>query len=244
MLKLILVQARSTSKRLPNKSLLSIGGVPIIEWVLSACLELDNMHTVVVCIPNTRQEQHLENFVRFKFPQVRIFKGSEENVFQRFQGAYKSHLNELLNENNTNGVIRICADRPLLSRYLISDLVHTDHERNQLLYNHFNPLRVGPIGIGGESMSRCLAGNLFTGKMFALANFEHVTSDFYRAMPENCKFIESFPENYFETLFDLTVDTVEDLKLLNQIVLNFNLIPGGDISASQYREIGNFLCKK
>jgi len=212
--------------------------------VLSACIALDKRHTVVLCIPNTENERHLENFVRFKFPQVRIFKGSEENVFQRFQGAYKSHLNELLDENNTNGVVRICADRPLLSRYLISDLIHNDHERHQLLYNHFNPIRVGPIGIGGESLSRCLADNLFTGKMSTLANFEHVTSELYQAMPENCKFIETFPANYFETPFDLTVDTVEDLKILDQIVRIFKLTPGGDISASQYREIGNFLCKK
>ncbi|ASY10023.1 cytidylyltransferase domain-containing protein [Candidatus Planktophila lacus] len=241
---MILVQARSTSKRLPNKSLLSIGGVAIIEWVLSACLDLENEHTVVLCIPNTTEELELESFVRFKFPRVRIFKGSEENVFQRFQGAYKSHLDELLAENISNGVIRICADRPLLSRYLISDLVHIDHEVDQLLYNHFNPLRVGPIGIGGESMSRYLAENLFTGKMFALANFEHVTSDLYQTMPENCKFIETFPEKYFESSFDLTVDTAEDLKMLNQLVVDFHIIPGGDISASQYREIGNFLCKK
>jgi spore coat polysaccharide biosynthesis protein SpsF len=241
---LILVKARSTSKRLPNKSLLSIGGVPIVEWVLSACLELDGKHTLVLCIPNNKNEKQLENFVRFKFPQVRIFKGDEENVFQRFQGAYNSHLNELLKENGTNGVIRICADRPLLSRNLISDLVHFDHEGNQLLYNHFNPLKVGPIGIGGESMSRSLAENLFTGKMSKVANFEHVTSNLYQEMPENCKFVETLPKEYFKSSFDLTVDTAEDLKMLNHIVADFQIKPGGNISASQYREIGNFLCKK
>jgi hypothetical protein len=80
--------------------------------------------------------------------------------------------------------------------------------------------------------------------MFNFANFEHVTSDLYQSMPENCKFVETFPEEYFEASFDLTVDTAEDLKMLNQIVADFRILPGGDISASQYREIGNFLCKR
>ena len=216
----------------------------IIEWVLSACREVDNKHTVVLCIPNTRTEQQLEDFVRLKFPWVHIFKGSEENLFQRFQGAYQFYLDKLLEENSTNGVIRICADRPLLSRSAISDLAHSDQEGNQLLYNHFNPRRVGPIGIGGESMSRGLARNLFTGSMVSLANIEHVTFDLYCAMPKICDYIDPFPRDDFEFSFDLTVDTPEDLRALDEIICEFHLLPGGDISANQYREIGNYICKK
>jgi hypothetical protein len=80
--------------------------------------------------------------------------------------------------------------------------------------------------------------------MAASANFEHVTSDLYDFMPESCNFIEAFPQNYFDFPFDLSVDTLDNLKMLNQIVREFHLTPGGDISGSQYREIGNFLCKK
>lgn len=199
---------------------------------------------MVLCIPDTNFEQQLENFVRLNFPQVHIFKGSEENLFQRFQSAYRNHINEFLQENMANGVIRICADRPLLSISMISKLIHPDLEENQLLYNHFNPSKVGPIGSGGESMSRALARNLFTGKMGSLANKEHVTLDLYHAMPENCKYIEAFPGNNFTFSFDLTVDTAEDLKRLDQIVREFRISPGSDISVEQYREIGDFICKK
>ena len=237
------MQARSTSKRLPNKSLLRIGGVAIIEWVLLACLEATPKHTVVLCIPNTKFEEKLEKFVRLKFPQVKIFKGSEENLFERLQKAYQFYLDDLLRENEANGVIRICADRPLLSKSLVSDLVHLNHDQNQLLYNHFNPRKLGPIGIGGESLSRALAKNLFTGKMASLANSEHVTVDLYTAIPENCEYIEAFPDDYFEFSFELTVDTEGDLKKLNRIVHEFKISPGGEISAKQYRDIGNFVCK-
>ena len=201
-----------------------------------------NNHTIILCIPNSQFEEDLQKHVVSRFPQIYIYRGSEANVYERFQGAYARFSDALSFENTTNGVMRICADRPLLSKYMLSQLVHSNSQANELLFNHFNPNLMGPIGVGGESLSKELARSFFSTENRFWIDKEHVTYKLYKQLPNNCFFVPSYPKNLFQSSFDLSIDTPRELEMLNLIIDEFDLVPGGDISVEKYTEIERYLC--
>jgi spore coat polysaccharide biosynthesis protein SpsF (cytidylyltransferase family) len=240
---LILIQARSSSVRLPNKSMALVANWPIIDWVIQACLSVKQGHTIVLCIPNGPQEENLELFVRKKFAKVHIYRGSELNVYKRFQSAYLDFTEEFEGENQKNGVIRVCADRPLMSVFFLEKLIHEENNQLELKFNHKFAENNGPTGIGAESLSRRLANEFFSGSLSDLSNTEHVTSNFYDSIPTICKFASPFSHNSLKKPVSLSIDTLEELNMINTIVKSLNLAPGGNITYNNLADIEDLLEK-
>ena len=95
-----IIRARMGSTRLPNKMLLSLHGKPIIEWVVKRVQKSKLLDAIVVAIPNTKKDEILENYL--KDLGVEVFKGSEENVLNRFYASVK--------DKQPKNIVRICAD--------------------------------------------------------------------------------------------------------------------------------------
>jgi len=108
----IILQARITSKRFPNKCLATLMGKPVIDWILEACDK--SGYQICVAIPATKTNDALEEYLKlrfhntkFKAGQPTIFRGSEEDVLARFIGANK--------QMDFDPIIRICSDCPYLA---------------------------------------------------------------------------------------------------------------------------------
>ena len=240
---MILIQARSSSKRLPNKSMALIGNWPIIDWVIQACRSVKQDHTIVLCIPDNPREAKLELFVRKNFANVHIHKGSELNVFKRFGSAYQNFQDEFEKENQKNGVIRVCADRPLMSLFFLDKLIHEKNDEIELIFNHRFVENYGPDGVGAESLSRGLCKEFFSGNLSIFSNAEHVTSDLYNDKPTICKFVSPFSKNLLKKTVNLSVDTFEQLNTINQIVKRLKIIPGGNITQNTLADIEELIEK-
>ena len=99
----VIVQARLTSTRLPAKTMLSLGGEPVIRHVLRRCLAIPGVDKVVCATPVHKSEP-----LRFEAHAlgVTVVQGSEHDVLGRFRKAALVV--------NADIVMRVTGDCPLI----------------------------------------------------------------------------------------------------------------------------------
>lgn len=104
-----IVQARMGSTRLPNKVMKPIGGVPMIELLLSRLSNSSEIDKIVLATSTDQRNDPLVKHVsRLGFDCVR---GSENDVLQRFLLAARQHAADV--------VVRITGDCPLVDPSLV-----------------------------------------------------------------------------------------------------------------------------
>ncbi|MFY8069067.1 MAG: cytidylyltransferase domain-containing protein [Flavobacterium sp.] len=108
------IQARTGSSRLPNKVLLSFDNENCILGILIQQLQTHfKQIPLVVCTSTAANDDVIVSFCESL--NVTCFRGSENNVLERFIDAAK-HF-------ETKVVVRICADNPFLDMGFIAELL-------------------------------------------------------------------------------------------------------------------------
>ena len=110
---LAIVQARMGSTRLPNKVMLPINGVPLIELLLHRLALAKRIDHIIVATSTSHGDKPLAAHVRGLGHEV--FEGSENNVLERFYQAAKAHEPEI--------VVRITGDCPLVDPELVDAMI-------------------------------------------------------------------------------------------------------------------------
>ena len=110
---LAIVQARMGSTRLPNKVMLPINGVPLIELLLHRLALAKRIDHIIVATSNAHGDKPLAAHVRGLGYEV--FEGSENNVLERFYQAAKAHEPEI--------VVRMTGDCPLVDPELVDTMI-------------------------------------------------------------------------------------------------------------------------
>lgn len=108
-----LVQARMGSTRLPNKVMKRIGGVPMIEILLSRLSQAKELSQIVVATSIDPRNQVLIDHVRslgFDCEQ-----GSENDVLDRYVQAGRTH--------HADAIVRITGDCPLVDPDLVDECI-------------------------------------------------------------------------------------------------------------------------
>ena len=146
-----IIQARLGSTRLPYKMMLSLHGKPIIEWVVKRVQKSKLLDDVVVAIPITEDNDVLARYLQEL--KVKVFRGSESNVLNRF---YESVKNEKASQ-----IVRVCADNPLIDGREIDNLIDFYRKNScDYAYNHIPKNNLYPDGFGAEIISFDLLKNL------------------------------------------------------------------------------------
>ena len=84
---LAIVQARMGSSRLPNKSMLSLHGDPVVKWVFHRVGKARLLDDLVFAIPDVEQDDPL--YIFLKGLSANVFRGSELDLIDRFYNAAK-----------------------------------------------------------------------------------------------------------------------------------------------------------
>jgi spore coat polysaccharide biosynthesis protein SpsF len=201
----IVVQARCGSERLPNKVLLPLGGKTVIEHVLAAVKASSLADTVVLATTTNRQDDPL--VMTAAALNVRVYRGSEQDVLERFVRATEHTEAEI--------IVRITADDPLLDPRII-DHVIAHYLKGGCDYASNIIERSWPRGVDTEVFSRTA---LLTADKFGLApeHREHVTI-FIRTRADlfTLRSVTARPEERWPDL-RLCIDTNEDYNLLQRI---------------------------
>lgn len=117
---LAIVQVRMSSKRLPGKAMLNVGGKPLIQHVVERTRAASKIDKIVFAVPDSPENKLLVHFLS-KILGEKVYLGSELDVLSRFIGV--------IIEENPEYVVRVTADDPLKDPALIDqaiDLIHSD----------------------------------------------------------------------------------------------------------------------
>ena len=200
-----IVQARLTSTRLPNKVLKDISGKPMLWHLLERLKFSHKIDSVVLAIPDSSENDRLADFAReLGLP---CFRGSEKDVLSRYYNAAKKY--------DAREIVRITADCPLIDPR-VTDSVIEAYLNSGADYTSNSTESGFPRGLDTEVFS---FKTLEKTSREARQDYEreHVTPYIYEH-PDIFK-IQSVKATGKLKRPDLrlTVDTEEDLKLIEEI---------------------------
>jgi len=220
---LAVIQARTSSKRLPGKVLKPVNGRPILEWQTMRVVRTLGPSQVVMATSVEVADDGIEGIA--SRCGIQTVRGSLNNVFSRF-----AKIAEIYSPRT---IIRITGDCPLfmpklcevmLGEFLVSDVDY--------LSNTLTP--TFPDGCDIEVFST-RALRMLQSEKLTPAELEHVTLGIYsRKMKFKCV-------NYFnerdESSHRWTLDTPDDLEFVTRVYENF----AGSELTFNYEDVMKFL---
>jgi spore coat polysaccharide biosynthesis protein SpsF len=204
--RVLVLQARTTSTRLPGKVLRDLGGRPMMLRQLerlARCREVDRV--VVATTTNATDDPVVE---LAQAAGVHVFRGSEADVLGRYAGAAR--------EAEADVVVRSTADCPLIDPEIVDRVVRTLVE-GRAEYDYVSNVvrRTYPRGLDVEALWRDTLER--TDRMGTSREArEHVTWFIHRERPELFQ-IGSVAGDEDHADLSWTVDTAEDLERVRGI---------------------------
>ena len=205
----IIIQARSSSKRLPNKVLFRLGKRSILEHVIDRVKKVYFKKRIIIATTKNKKDQKIAQIA--KKNECLFFRGSEKNVLKRYFDCSKKF--------KLKTIIRICSDSPFIDPKIIEKGYNIFIKKK---YDYVSNIIIPsyPAGMSVE---------IFNFKSLQKANKsktddkekEHVTPYIYR----NKKIfkIKNFKAKKNYKKYRFTIDYKKDfiaMKNLNTILIN------------------------
>jgi len=124
-----LIQARMGSTRLPNKVMKPVGGVPMIELLLSRLSASKEIDQIVVATSTDNRNKPLVEHVRYLGYSCE--QGSENDVLDRYVKSAGTHYADV--------VVRITGDCPLVDPELVDECIQGFKKEGVDYYSNTNP---------------------------------------------------------------------------------------------------------
>lgn len=202
----IIIQARMGSTRLPGKILKPFyGGKTLLETLLENLHKVNGVKVIVATSINENNDQ-LESFLRER--NELVYRGSENDVLDRFIKAAE--------ENNVEGIVRICSDNPFMDWHGVAKLVEkaktSDADYIGFRINE-KPSILTHFGFWGEYVTLNALKRVYSTTDLGTPDHEHVTFHVYKHPEEyKCEWIAG--PDFLEGRDDirLTIDTPDDLQ--------------------------------
>lgn len=202
----IIIQARMGSTRLPGKILKPFyGGKTLLETLLENLHKVNGVKVIVATSVNKNNDQ-LESFLRER--NELVYRGSENDVLDRFVKAAE--------ENNVEGIVRICSDNPFMDWHGVAKLVEkaktSDADYIGFRINE-KPSILTHFGFWGEYVTLNALKRVYSTTDLGTPAHEHVTFHVYKHPEEyKCEWIAG--PDFLEGRDDirLTIDTPDDLQ--------------------------------
>ncbi|MCC6563344.1 glycosyltransferase family protein [Candidatus Uhrbacteria bacterium] len=202
------IQARMGSTRLPGKTLMLLGGKPLLWHVVDRCRRAKKIDEVVVATTTAQADDAVAEFCAQEG--FACFRGSEDNVLARYHGAAKEH--------GATTVIRVTGDCPLIDPETLDACVEAfSGGAFDYLSNALPGDRTYPRGLDVEVFSFAALDKAFQNATETYEK-EHVAP--YIWENKNGEFriapiVQAPPE--FTRPFRLTVDYPEDFQVMTKI---------------------------
>ncbi len=208
----IVIQARMGAERLPGKILKPLAGAyPVLEWVVERSRRAVKAQEIIVATTLQPGDDIVETFCRDH--EVRCFRGSEANVFERYYAcAQKFQL---------DAVVRVTADCPFISPETIDRCIDVFWDSKADYVNNSRLRKTYPRGLDVEVVSFEALKRL-ADKALTPSEREHVTLYIYQHPEEfRIQTVEAEPALCAPEL-RLTLDTPDDFQLLNTVAEYFS----------------------
>lgn len=202
----IILQARMGASRLPGKPLKMVLGRPLLSYQLERLRHAKLADKIVVATTTERQDDQIAAFCADHH--ILCFRGEEQDVLDRYYQAAKTF--------EADEVVRITGDCPLIDPMLVDQVIqeHLTHMPSHD-YTSNTLERTYPRGLDVEIFSFDILKQAAKEARLPEER-EHVTLYFY-THPERFS-LGSVKQSVDDSHHRWTVDTVEDLELISNIL--------------------------
>ena len=109
----VIIQARMSSTRLPGKIMLEVMGEPLIGHMVARLKHCKRIDDIIVATSDDESNDKMCEYLYRR--NVKIFRGSEEDVLERFYKAAKKYA--------INNIVRLTADCPLIDPQIVDKYI-------------------------------------------------------------------------------------------------------------------------
>ena len=202
-----IVQARMGSTRLPNKVMMAIEGVPMIEILLRRLSKSKELDGIIVATTIAKDDDILESHINNLG--YSCARGSKLNVLQRFVDAARKY--------NATTVVRITGDCPLVDSMVVDEMVARFKNAGVDYLSNISPPTY-PDGLDIEVFSSAALERSFE-MATEQYDLEHVTS----FMRNSGYFtVKNFANTQDFSKFRWTVDELVDLEVIQAVFKHFS----------------------
>ena len=206
-----IIQARMGSSRLPGKALMkSDSGKPLLYYVINQLRYCSKIKNLVIATTTNQEDDEIEKFANNN--SVNVFRGIEKDVLDRYFQCAKKY--------SFSTIVRITADCPLIDPQIVDKVVEQFFSGNYDFATN-TLTRTFPIGTDVEVFSFSALNRAWENAQLP-SEREHVTP--YLRNKENYKIINVENDKNISNL-RLTVDRIEDVELIKQILNNISINP-------------------
>ncbi len=198
-----IIQARMASTRLPGKVLLPLMDKTILEHIVNRVRAVEKISDIIVAASDNKMDDLIEAFCKDK--EIQCFRGSEENVLERFYQCAKLYEAQV--------IVRVTADDPLKDPLVITKAIEL-FESEQYDYVSNTLKATYPEGIDIEVFSFSALEEAYK-KAELSSEKEHVTPYIYKNPSEFRLYNFSNPIDLSKLRW--TVDVVEDYQFVHQV---------------------------
>jgi len=198
-----IIQARANSNRLPNKIFSEIEGFPLLWHVVNRLRKSTMVSRIIVATTETAVDNKVVDWCNNN--RVDFFRGSENNVLERFYQAAKLY--------KADYIARITADDPFKDPEII-DAVAKLLINNNLDFAYNNSPPTFPEGLDTEIFTFSALEKAYTNSEDPFEK-EHLTQYFYRHPDDFVQKNFSYKEDISNLRW--TIDRLEDLEMVKVI---------------------------
>ncbi|WP_321417451.1 cytidylyltransferase domain-containing protein [uncultured Desulfobacter sp.] len=206
----ICIQARMSSTRLPGKVLKNFCGKPMLQFQVELLKSYKLCNSIVVLTSHNPADDLLEKFCIDN--NIELLRGSEENVFKRYQYAAE--------KKGFEHIVRITGDNPLTHYHLLDSCmkVHLEKQPDLTSTRKILPDRsIQRFAPKGNSVDIIKSATLLEIDSNLLDDFEkeHVIPVFYNGM-----YRVEYEKQFTNIEKSISVDTIDDYNKLIEYAEN------------------------
>ncbi len=206
----IIIEARSTSKRLPNKHFYKVKKKTMLEYLLDRAKKIKNVNCIIVATTKNKSDDKICNLSKKK--NINFYRGSEHNVTERVLKCAKKF--------KVDYICEITGDCPIIDIELVDQLIST-FITNTKIIDYASHSRGLPNGMDCQIFKTEILEKSFKEIKNNQEEQEHVTLNMRRNSKKYKMFYLTPSKKYYWPKLGITLDEIRDYNLLKKIILYF-----------------------
>ena len=204
----IIIEARTGSKRLPNKILKKVNKKTILDYLIKRVKTQKKIKKIIVSTTTLKKDLPLIKIA--KKNKISFFQGSENDLIKRVIDTAK--------KNNLKFIVQITSDNPFFDKEIFEILLKIFKQKK---YDFVSNSLKSFFPIGSDIRIFKLKNLINSSKYVKGKARQHTCYYFLK----NIKKIKSYTlkagPDYYRPQYRLTLDYKNDLKLIKKIINNF-----------------------